>query len=100
MVTKGLECLLVESLTAARRHGLDHAVLDSLVGLFGPQSRAVFDFLIRTHAVHAQHIANTLRRRRRRTGAGRRRERTASRRHRRRRRPLRPPPRHPAETPA
>ncbi|SMH32972.1 DUF1932 domain-containing protein [Azospirillum agricola] len=54
VVTKGLECLLVESLTAARRHGLDHAVLDSLVGLFGPQSRAVFDFLIRTHAVHAR----------------------------------------------
>ncbi len=54
VVTKGLECLLVESLTAARRHGLDRAVLDSLVGLFGPQSGPVFDFLLRTHPVHAR----------------------------------------------
>jgi len=57
VVTKGLECLLVESLTAARRHGLDHAVLDSLVGLLGPQSRPALDFLIRTHAVHARRRA-------------------------------------------
>lgn len=54
VVVKGLEALLVESLTAARRLGLDRAILDSLAELLGPQAGPVVDFLIRTHAVHAR----------------------------------------------
>lgn len=54
VVVKGLEALLVESLTAARRLDLDRAMLDSLGGLLGPQAAPVLDFLIRTHAVHAR----------------------------------------------
>lgn len=56
-VVKGLECLLVESLTAARRLGVDGAVLASLHGLLGPASVPVLDFLVRSHGVHARRRA-------------------------------------------
>lgn len=56
-VVKGLECLLAESLTAARRLGVDAAVLASLHGLLGPQAAPILDFLIRSHGVHARRRA-------------------------------------------
>ncbi|MBB3770021.1 3-hydroxyisobutyrate dehydrogenase-like beta-hydroxyacid dehydrogenase [Angulomicrobium tetraedrale] len=54
VLTKGLETLLVESLVAARRYGLDGEVIDSFVEMFERKgARDVIDFLLRSHGVHA-----------------------------------------------
>lgn len=54
VLTKGLEVLLVESLVAARRCGLQQQVLDSFCELLDSRpARETLSFLVRSHVVHA-----------------------------------------------
>lgn len=54
VITKGLETLLVEALTAARRHGVEAEVLDSFLEIFDRRPALDFvDFLVRSDTVHA-----------------------------------------------
>lgn len=54
VLTKGLEVLLVESLVAARRCGLQRQVLDSFCELLDSRpARETLSFLLRSHVVHA-----------------------------------------------
>lgn len=54
ILTKGLETLLVEALTAARRHGVEAEVLDSFLEIFDRRPALEFvDFLVRSDTVHS-----------------------------------------------
>ncbi|QCN98837.1 NAD(P)-dependent oxidoreductase (plasmid) [Azospirillum argentinense] len=54
ILTKGLETLLVEALTAARRHGVEAEVLGGFLELFDRRPALDFvDFLVRSDTVHS-----------------------------------------------
>jgi 3-hydroxyisobutyrate dehydrogenase-like beta-hydroxyacid dehydrogenase len=62
VVVKGMEALLLESMLAARHHGVERAVLDSLQGLFPVESwRKTSRYMISRALVHGRRRAEEMR---------------------------------------
>jgi 3-hydroxyisobutyrate dehydrogenase-like beta-hydroxyacid dehydrogenase len=61
VVVKGLEALLLESLVAARRHGVEQAVLDSLRGLSADDWRDNSRYMISRALLHGRRRAEEMR---------------------------------------
>ncbi len=62
VVVKGMEALLLESLLAARRHGVEGEVLESLRGLFPVQSwRSTGRYMISRALIHGKRRAEEMR---------------------------------------
>jgi 3-hydroxyisobutyrate dehydrogenase-like beta-hydroxyacid dehydrogenase len=62
VVVKGMEALQTESLLAARKYGVDHAVIESLANLFpGTDWEALARYMISRSLLHGQRRAEEMR---------------------------------------
>ena len=54
ITAKGISCLLIESLQAAQRFGVEQTIVDSFVDTFGPQFREIIDSYPSGAVLHAK----------------------------------------------
>ncbi|MBO4873195.1 MAG: NAD(P)-dependent oxidoreductase [Lachnospiraceae bacterium] len=53
ITTKGVSCLLIESLLAAQRFGVEQTIVDSIVDSFGPAFKGIVDSYVSGAILHA-----------------------------------------------
>ena len=53
ITTKGVSCLLIESLWAAKRFGVEQTIVDSIIDSFGPEFKGIVDSYVSGAIIHA-----------------------------------------------
>ena len=53
ITTKGVSCLLIESLIAAQRFGVEKTIVDSIIDSFGPEFKGIVDSYVSGAILHA-----------------------------------------------